>query len=149
MVWFGIFEIWIFLTQCLSKYSNYILVVKRLYSVPGRPTISNSGCYTEKIYLHSEIPTYSLAHKESFYTKDTNHFFWKLRDFKDIPKGALLCTIDFVGMYPNINVTHLKHLMTGWTSLFLLKCYFNFLSWYLTTIFFGLMKKRYQLMQAI
>ena len=34
--------------------------------------------------------------------KDTNHFLWKIKTLGQLPKGANLCTIDVVGLYPNI-----------------------------------------------
>ena len=34
--------------------------------------------------------------------KDTNHFLSKLKSLGKLPQGAILCTIDVVGLYPNI-----------------------------------------------
>ena len=36
------------------------------------------------------------------YVKDTNHFLAKLGKLGSIPDGALLCTVDVVGLYPSI-----------------------------------------------
>ena len=36
------------------------------------------------------------------YIKDTNHFLSKLKSLGKLPHGAILCTIDVVGLYPNI-----------------------------------------------
>ena len=36
------------------------------------------------------------------YIKDTNHFLSKLKSLGKLPQGAILCTIDVVGLYPNI-----------------------------------------------
>ena len=36
------------------------------------------------------------------YIKDTNHFLIKLQELGSLPKNAILCTIDVVGLYPNI-----------------------------------------------
>ena len=34
--------------------------------------------------------------------KDTNHFLSRLSKLGKIPEGALLCTVDIVGLYPSI-----------------------------------------------
>ena len=36
------------------------------------------------------------------YIKDTNDFLKKLRDLPDLPQDSIFCTIDVVGLYPNI-----------------------------------------------
>ena len=43
-----------------------------------------------------------LAQKVKSYIKDTNHFLSKLKSLGKLPQGAILCTIDVVGLYPNI-----------------------------------------------
>ena len=34
--------------------------------------------------------------------KDTNNFLNKIRKIGKLPEGAILCTMDVVGLYPNI-----------------------------------------------
>ena len=34
--------------------------------------------------------------------KDKNHFLRKIKSLGQLPEGAILCTIDIVGLYPNI-----------------------------------------------
>ena len=36
------------------------------------------------------------------YIKDTNHFLRKIKELGQLPEGTILCTIDVVGLYPNI-----------------------------------------------
>ena len=36
------------------------------------------------------------------YIKDTNHFLNKLKSLGKLSQGAILCTIEVVGLYPNI-----------------------------------------------
>ena len=43
-----------------------------------------------------------LAQKVKSYNKDTNHFLIKLKSLGVLPQGAILGTIDAVGLYPNI-----------------------------------------------
>ena len=43
-----------------------------------------------------------LAKKVRSYIKDTNHFLKKIMDLDGLPDGAILCTVDVVGLYPSI-----------------------------------------------
>ena len=43
-----------------------------------------------------------LAQCRKSYIKDTNHFIQKLRELPKLPDDCSLCTIDVVGLYPNI-----------------------------------------------
>ena len=36
------------------------------------------------------------------FIKDTNHFLRTIKSLGQLPEGAILCTIDVVGLYPNI-----------------------------------------------
>ena len=72
---------------------------KRLHNVPGRPVISNCGYYTENISSFLDYHLQPLAKKVESYIKDTNHF---LKELGSLPKNAILCTIDVVGLYHNI-----------------------------------------------
>ena len=61
--------------------------------MPGRPLISNSGYYTENISSFLEFYLKPFAQKVKSYIKDT----------KDpLPDDIIPCTIDVVGLYPNI-----------------------------------------------
>ena len=75
---------------------------KRLKNVPGRPVISNSGYFTENISAFLDFHLQPLAKMVKSYIKDTNDFLKKLRDLPDLPQDSILCTIDVVGLYPNI-----------------------------------------------
>ena len=75
---------------------------KRLHNVPGRPVISNSGYYTENISLFLDHHLQPLAQVAKCYVKDTNEFLKKLRSLPKLPDGIILCTMDVVGLYPNI-----------------------------------------------
>ena len=75
---------------------------KRLEGVPGRPVISNCGYFTENISSFLDYHLQPLARQVKSYLKDTNDFVRKLRDLPSLPDDVLLCTIDVVGLYPNI-----------------------------------------------
>ena len=75
---------------------------KRLYNVPGRPVISNCGYYTENISAFLDHHLKPLAKTVKSFIKDTNHFLQKLKGLPNLSKHSLLCTIDVVGLYPNI-----------------------------------------------
>ena len=75
---------------------------KRLNGVPGRPDISNCGYFTENISEFLVHHLQPLAKTVTSYIKDTNHFLKKLSELGVIPKDAILCTVDVVGLYPNI-----------------------------------------------
>ena len=75
---------------------------KRLYAVPGRPVISNCGYYTENISAFLDYHLQPLARSVKSYIKDTNDFLRKLSVLNDLPDDFILCTVDVVGLYPNI-----------------------------------------------
>ena len=44
----------------------------------------------------------ALVQRVKFYIKDTNHFLNKTKKIGKLLEGAIVCTIDVVGLYPNI-----------------------------------------------
>ena len=76
---------------------------KRLHDVPGRPVISNCGYYTENISSFLDFNLQPLAREVKSYIKDTNDFLKNLRSLPNLPDDIILCTIDVVGLYPNIS----------------------------------------------
>ena len=64
--------------------------------------ISDCGYYTENISSFLDYHVQLLAQKVKSYIKDTNHFLSKLKSLGKLSQGAILCTIDVVGLYPNI-----------------------------------------------
>ena len=88
------------------KFAKFYLlhkVHKRLFDVPGRPVISNCGFYTENIFSFLDFHLQPLAQKAKPYIKDTNHFLRKFKELGQLPEGTILCTIEVVGLYPNIS----------------------------------------------
>ena len=75
---------------------------KRLHNVPGRPVISNSSFFTENISTFIDHHLQPLSQTVKSFIKDTNDFLKKIRDLPPLSKDTILCTIDVVGLYPNI-----------------------------------------------
>ena len=75
---------------------------KRLFDVPGRPVISNSGYFTKNISAFIDYHLKPLSRQVNSYIQDTNDFLRKLNGLKDLPEDFLLCTVDVVGLYPNV-----------------------------------------------
>ena len=87
------------------KFTRFYLlpkVYKWLYDVPGRPVISNCGVYNENISSFLDFHLQSLAQKVKSYIKDTNHFLRKIKELGQLPERTILCTIDVVGLDPNV-----------------------------------------------
>ena len=63
-----------------------------------------SGCNTptEKISQFVDHHLRPVVPNIASYIKDTNDFLRKLRSVGTLPDGAILCTIDVVGLYPHI-----------------------------------------------
>ena len=93
---------------------------KWLYDVPGSPVISNCGYYTESISLSLDYHLQTLAQKIKSCIKDTNHSLSKLKILDKLPQAVILCSIEIVGLHPNI--PHIE----GLTSLQI------FLNWEIT-----------------
>ena len=88
-----------------NKFARFYLlpkVHKRLYDMPGRSVISNCSYCTENISSFLDYHLQPLSRKVKWYIKDTNHFLSKLKSLGKLSQGAILCTIDVVGFYPNI-----------------------------------------------
>ena len=62
----------------------------------------NSGYYTENISVFLEFRLKPLAQEVKSYIKDTNGFLMKIASLPTLPDDVVLCTIDVVGLYPNI-----------------------------------------------
>ena len=87
------------------KFARFYLlpkIHKQLHDVPGRPVISNCGYYTENISAILDFHLQSLAQAVKLHIKDTNDFLNKLHSLPKLPSDVILCTVDVVGLYPNI-----------------------------------------------
>ena len=86
----------------LRKFYLLLKIHKRFDNVPGQPIISNSGYYKKNISAFLEFHLKTLAQKVKSYIKDTNDFLRKMASLPPLPDDIILCTIDVVGLYPNI-----------------------------------------------
>ena len=86
----------------LGRFYQLPKINKRLQNLPGQPVISNSGCYMENISAILEFHLEPLAQKVKSYIEDTNYFLRKIASLPPLPDDIILCTIDVVGLYPNI-----------------------------------------------
>ena len=87
------------------KFARFYLlpkIHKRLHEVPGRSVISNLHFYTQNISSCMDHHLQPLAQRVKFYIKDTNNFLNKIKKIGKLLEGAIVCTIDVVGLYPNI-----------------------------------------------
>ena len=94
-----------YLSKNVQKFARFYLLPKshkQLHNVPGRPVIPNSGYYTEIISSFLDHHLQPLAQAVKSYIKDTNKFLKQLRSLPKLPNGIILCTMDVVGLYPNI-----------------------------------------------
>ena len=75
---------------------------KRLYNVPGRQVISNSGTPTEKMseFLDHHLQLVMKGGRSC--VKDTNHFLEKLKELGKVQPNAILVTADVAGLYCSI-----------------------------------------------
>ena len=58
----------------LGRFYMLPKIHKRLFDVPGRPVISNSGYFTENISAFVDYHLQPLARQVKSYIKDTNDF---------------------------------------------------------------------------
>ena len=86
----------------LGRFYALPKIHKGLERVIGRPVISNFGSITDNISEFLDHHLNPLVSLGSSYMKDTNHFLSTLGDLGRVPEGALLCTVDVVGLYPSI-----------------------------------------------
>ena len=77
---------------------------KILHNFPDRPVTFNSRYLflQENFSSFLEFHLKPLAKKVKSYIQDTNDFLKKIANLPPLPDDLILCTIDVVGLYPNI-----------------------------------------------
>ena len=86
----------------LGRFYMLPKIHERLVDVPGRPVISNCGTPTEKISKFVDFHLQPIVGMLPDIIRDTTDFLCRLRDLGDIPQGAIICSMDVVGLYPHI-----------------------------------------------
>ena len=80
----------------------YLLPKIHKKQVPGRPICSSIGHPTCNISKFVDAHIKDYAPKTQSYVRDTQHFISRLKQLGQIPKGALLVTLDVSSLYTNI-----------------------------------------------
>ena len=80
----------------------YLLPKLHKKGCPGRPVISGCNTPTENISEFVDYHLKSLVASIPSFVKDTNDFLHKLTDIDTLPEGAIMVSIDVVGLYPHI-----------------------------------------------
>ena len=83
----------------------YLLPKVHKGGCPGRPVVSSVKCHTEKISAFVDEKLRPIVSKLKSYIKDTSDFLRKIKDIGEIPKDAILVTMDVTGLYTNIDNT--------------------------------------------
>ena len=69
---------------------------------PGRPIINAIGNPTSSIAEFVDFHLQPIAEKQRSYVKDTGDFLRKITQMKNLPKDAILVTMDVASLYTNI-----------------------------------------------
>lgn len=98
----------------------YLLPKLHKKGCPGRPVISGCNTPTEKISSFVDYHLRPIVPTINSYIKDTNDFLRKLKNIDTLPEGAILCTVDVVGLYPHIprdeGIEAVKEALLTWDS---------------------------------
>ena len=91
-----------FLVIFLLRLTSLAKIHKGTLPPPGRPIVSANGCPTEKISALVDIYLRPYLQQVRSYLKDTTDFLNKLKALGDIPRDAILGTMDVTSLYTNI-----------------------------------------------
>ena len=75
---------------------------KRVFNVPGRPAISNSGTPRGKASEFLDGHLKIIMQGSWSYIKDSGDFIKKMSQFRNIPENVMLVTANVVVLYPSI-----------------------------------------------
>ena len=76
---------------------------RRLSAVPCKPVISNCGTRTEKVAEYLVYIFKPLMQESWSYIKGSGDFLKKIKNIDKISEGAILVTVDVIGLYPSIS----------------------------------------------
>ena len=86
----------------LSRCDLLSTIHKGLSTVKGSPVSCNCGSIAEHISEYLDHRLNLLVSFTRSYVKDTNHFLARLGKLRSMLDGALLCSVDVVGLFPKI-----------------------------------------------
>ena len=86
----------------LGRFYLLLKIHKRLVDVPGQPAVSNCGTATEKLSEFVDFNLQPLVKMLPQVLKDMADFLLRLEALGDVPEGAILSSMDVVGLYPHI-----------------------------------------------
>ena len=93
-----------FLTQTDRKPGRFYILPKiHKPGNPGRPIVSSNAHPTERISQIVDYHLKPLVHKTAAFMKDTTHFLNKLNQLVQLPRNAILVTLDVSSLYTNIS----------------------------------------------
>ena len=79
-------------------------IYKRLFTVPGRPVISNYGTPAEKCSKFLDYYLKPVMQNSWSYLKDSGDFLKKMKNISSIHEDTILVTADVVSLY--LTITH-------------------------------------------
>lgn len=87
----------------MAKAERFYLLPKiHKKGCPGRLVISGCNTPTERISEFVDHHLKPLVSSIPLFVKDTNDFLHKLKSMETLPEGAILVSLDVVGLYPHI-----------------------------------------------
>ena len=75
---------------------------KKIFTVPGRPVISNCGTPVEKASEFLDHHLKPVMQSSWSYSKDSRDFLRKIKQIRNLPENPILVTADVVGLYSSI-----------------------------------------------
>ena len=83
-------------------YFCFLRFIRVLVMLRGVQSFQIVVILTEHVSDYLDYHLNPLVCQSRSYVKDTNHFLSRIGNIGTIPEGAILCTVDVVGLYPSI-----------------------------------------------
>ena len=105
----------LFLLSRATTHHSFTFNLRFLYNVKHKVRLSKTVCgifhfrfhfqtaaFTMRTYSFLDHHLQQLAQRVKSYIKGTDHFLNKIKKTEKLPERSVLCTMDLVGLYPNI-----------------------------------------------
>lgn len=86
----------------MSKFYLLPKIHKKLVNDPDQPVISNFGTAMERISEFVHFHLQPIVKSLPGVIKDSADFLKRFMQLGAIPEGAILCSTDVIGLYPDI-----------------------------------------------